>query len=66
MFWLDLVATREATLRDIDRLLRRIWLECCGHLSQFYVGAHRRKVGMSTKVGEVFTSIGNRLGYGHL
>ena len=63
MFWLDLVATREATLRDIDRLLRRIWLECCGHLSQFYVGAHRRKVGMSTKVGEVFASIGNRLGY---
>jgi len=63
MFWLDLVATQEAKLRNIDRLLRRIWLECCGHLSQFYAGAHRRKVGMSTKVGEVFVSIGNRLGY---
>ena len=63
MFWLDLVATQEAKLREIDRLLRRIWLECCGHLSEFYAGAHRRKVGMSTKVGEIFASIGNRLGY---
>jgi hypothetical protein len=63
MFWIDLVATQEAELRDIDRLLRRIWLECCGHLSEFYTGAHRRKLGMSTKVGEIFASIGNRLGY---
>src|SRR5918995_1265810 len=61
MFWLDLVATQEAELRDIDRLLRHIWLECCGHLSEFYVGAHRRKIGMSTQAGEIFASIGNRL-----
>ena len=62
MFWLDLMTTPEGKLRDIDRLLRRIWLECCGHLSEFYAGAHH-KIGMSTKVGDVFASIGNRLDY---
>ena len=62
MFWLDLVATREAKLKDVDRLLRRVWLECCGHLSEFYVPVHR-KVSMNTKVGDAFSSIGSRLGY---
>src|SRR5215470_5635584 len=62
MFWLDLMTRPEGKLRDIDRLLRRIWLECCGHLSEFYAGAHH-KIGMSTKVGDVFASIGNRLDY---
>ena len=47
MFWL--VASK-AKLSDIDRFLRRIWLECCAHLSEFYADAHRRKVGM--KEGE--------------
>jgi hypothetical protein len=62
MYWLDLMASPDVELRDIDRLLRHIWLECCGHLSEFYAGAHR-KITMSTKVGEVFGSISNRLGY---
>ena len=26
---------KNATLRDIDELLRETWLECCGHLSSF-------------------------------
>ena len=27
-----------ATLTNLDRYLRAIWLECCGHLSQFSIG----------------------------
>ena len=27
---------KNATLRDIDELLRETWLECCGHLSSFH------------------------------
>jgi len=26
-----------ATLQDLDTLLRDIWLECCGHLSEFQI-----------------------------
>src|SRR5437870_1715660 len=32
-YWLHLEAAPNATLADLDRFLRRIWLECCGHLS---------------------------------
>ena len=34
-FWLDLEVRGKATLESLDSYLRAIWLECCGHLSQF-------------------------------
>lgn len=37
-FWLHLEMRGSATLADLDHYLRAIWLECCGHLSQFSVG----------------------------
>lgn len=37
-FWLDLEVPVNATLDDIDDFLRGIWLDCCGHLSEFTVG----------------------------
>lgn len=37
-FWLDIEAAADATLNDIDLFLRGIWLECCGHLSEFTIG----------------------------
>ena len=36
-FWLQLLADAEATLSDLDLLLRNVWLECCGHLSEFEI-----------------------------
>jgi hypothetical protein len=62
IYWVDVAMKREATLSDLDRLLRRIWLECCGHLSEFHGGGHR-KVSMRTRVGEAFFAVGDRLGY---
>ena len=38
MFWLDLEMRGAATLTDLDHYLRAIWLECCGHMSQFSFG----------------------------
>ncbi|XP_077982578.1 uncharacterized protein LOC144437503 isoform X2 [Glandiceps talaboti] len=26
-----------ATFRDLDKILRRVWMECCGHLSHFII-----------------------------
>ena len=52
---------RDAKLKDIDRLLRHLWLECCGHMSEFSTGTHH-KVSMNTKVSEAL-GLGNRLDY---
>jgi hypothetical protein len=37
-FWLHLEMRGSAPLKDLDRYLRAIWLECCGHLSRFSIG----------------------------
>ena len=60
-FWLDIAVKRDGKLKDLDRFLRRIWLECCGHLSEFSTVTHR-KVSMNTKVSEALGP-SDRLGY---
>jgi hypothetical protein len=37
-YWLHLEMRGSARLQALDRYLRRIWLECCGHLSHFSIG----------------------------
>jgi len=63
-FWLDLEVNGSAKLEAIDRYLRAIWLECCGHLSQFSVGgwsgdeiAKSRRVEAVFKTAPVLTHI---------
>jgi hypothetical protein len=34
-YFLSLWIDEEAKMKDIDTLLRKIWLDCCGHLSAF-------------------------------
>jgi hypothetical protein len=34
-YWLHLELPAEATFAELDRVLRDIWLECCGHMSAF-------------------------------
>jgi hypothetical protein len=54
-YWLNLEVDAEATLGRLDGYLRRIWLECCDHLSQFSIGGWRGEpIGMARKVGRVF------------
>ncbi len=36
-FWLHIEAASTVTLSQLDGFLRNIWLECCGHLSQFTI-----------------------------
>jgi hypothetical protein len=55
-FWLDLEMRGSATLEKLDAYLRAIWLECCGHLSQFTVGSWGgHEVGKARKADDVFT-----------
>ena len=53
-FWLDLEMQGLATLQDLDRYLRRIWLECCGHLSMFSTGSwgDLSEIPMTTRIDQ--------------
>ncbi|MBA3721244.1 MAG: hypothetical protein H0W88_02450 [Parachlamydiaceae bacterium] len=41
IYWLYLSVPFKSKLEDLDHFLREIWLECCGHLSQFTID-HKR------------------------
>ena len=54
-FWLHIEVNGTARLVDLDEYLRAIWLECCGHLSQFSVGKRwGDEIPMSQKIEYVF------------
>lgn len=56
-FWLDLEMRGTATLKKLDEYLRAIWLECCGHLSEFSDGGWGgRKIGMSQPAAKAFAA----------
>jgi hypothetical protein len=43
------------TLKDLDRYLRGIWLECCGHMSQFSIGGWGgEEIPMKSRIKDVF------------
>jgi hypothetical protein len=60
-YWLYIEARAESTLEQLDSLLRSVWLECCGHMSAFYVG--QAEPSKSSKVGVVLVSKGLKFRY---
>ncbi|MBN1167848.1 MAG: hypothetical protein JXA44_12070 [Methanospirillaceae archaeon] len=57
-FWLILLASPDATLADLDHLIRDVWVECCDHLSSFSIGicsfsSHREDEGMNIYIRDV-------------
>jgi hypothetical protein len=40
-YWMCLEVNTDATLEDLDSLLRETWLECCGHMSAFTIQKKR-------------------------
>jgi hypothetical protein len=75
-YWIDVEARLSATLSSLDNLLRRTWLECCGHLSMFEVrpfrylpvgagaldpfGRRDFERSMSARIGDAFSSVGTK------
>lgn len=51
-YWLHLEVDERATFKTLDTFLRKLWLECCGHMSQFFIG--RQTIGMQ---GRLVTSL---------
>ena len=50
--FLHLLVKGDATMNKIDNFLKDIWLECCGHMSNF--GHDNFKVSMNHKVKDIF------------
>ena len=42
-FWLIAEANKQAVFNDLDKLIRDVWVECCGHLSLF--GSYGSEIG---------------------
>lgn len=61
-YWLLLEAKADATLEQLDALLRRVWLECCGHMSTFYV-ERRTELSKRSKLGVTLSSKGLKFRY---
>ena len=54
-FWLDLEMVGSTSLDKLDKYLRAIWLECCGHLSKFTIGGWGGlDIGKARKANAIF------------
>jgi len=50
-YWMHLKISSQARFGDLDGFLREVWVECCGHLSAFYI--EREEIGMNRKFAHV-------------
>lgn len=53
-YFLNLLMDGDARLSDLSNFLRAIWLECCGHMSQFSVGRWGDELDFAAKARRVF------------
>lgn len=54
-FWLDMEMNGSVSLDKLDKYLRAIWLECCGHLSNFTIGGWGgTEIGKTRKADSIF------------
>lgn len=60
LYWLYLDISAKSNLKTLDDFLRKIWLECCGHLSAFYYKGYD-EAAMSTPIA--FIPVGATLSY---
>ena len=51
-YWLHIKAKSSSSFSTLDSFLRKIWLECCGHLSAFYLPQFA-EIPMSRKLSTV-------------
>lgn len=56
-FWLDVEMRGNSTLEHLDQYLRAIWLDCCGHMSQFvFDGRRGDEISKRQHIKDVFES----------
>jgi hypothetical protein len=52
-YFLYLLVAQDATVEDLDDYLRKIWLECCGHMSSFSYGKWGEELPLATRIREL-------------
>ena len=52
-YFLFLLISQNSTLEDLDEYLRKIWLECCGHMSSFAYTKWGEELAMATKIRQI-------------
>ena len=57
-YWLYIDVPMDKPLSGVDKFLRKIWLECCGHMSGFFAAGYY-EVGKSRKLSEF--AVGDKL-----
>ncbi|MBA2693288.1 MAG: hypothetical protein H0U65_12510 [Rubrobacter sp.] len=60
LFWMDVEMKAVSRLEDLDDFLRGVWLECCGHLSAFYIGDATYMLTEAAGMGGPFADPGER------
>jgi hypothetical protein len=60
-YWLLLEGKNQATFQQLDSFLRKIWLECCDHLSRFF--EMRNQIHKQTTFMNYFTKPGITFNY---
>lgn len=51
-YWIVIKAKPYISMKKIDKFLKDIWVECCGHLSEFHDG--NSNIAMTRKINQVF------------
>lgn len=59
LYWMYIAIPKDVSLGQLDRFLRDIWLECCGHLSEFTIG--NRRYMSHTESGRPSQSMKNKM-----
>ena len=63
-FFLHILVSRKAKLFHLDRFLREIWLECCGHMSDFHVNKKTIDMGEPIEVISTYKKVDYTYDYG--
>jgi len=56
-FWVYFEVNSFSTLKEIDSFLRDLWLECCGHLSEFTINNRKYAISPQSEFGDANMNI---------
>jgi hypothetical protein len=59
-FWLIVEVNNQAKFRDLDNVIKDVWVECCGHMSLF--GNYGNEIGKGRIVADTL-NVGDKLNY---
>lgn len=59
-FWLIVEINEQAKFKDLDNLIKNVWVECCGHLSSF--GGYENQIDKGRIIADTL-NLGDKIDY---